>query len=77
MIGSTLLTNGKTVEVHGNAYPNVRVYVLYGSQTDVVTTDYRGAWEHAFTPIIGDTVTIKFESIKDRMNFGSHSWEVK
>jgi len=77
MIGSTLLTIGKTVEVHGNAYPNVRVYVLYGSQTDVVTTDYRGAWEHAFTPIIGDTVTIKFESIKDRMNFGSHSWEVK
>jgi len=77
MNGSTLLTGGKTIEVHGSAYPNVRVYVIYGSQTDVVMTDYRGAWEHAFTPIIGDTVTIKFESIKDRMNFGSHSWEVK
>jgi len=37
-------------------------------------SDFTG---HSFILIFGDTVTIKFESIKDRMNFGSHSWEVK
>lgn len=71
-----LHSGGKEIEVHGVAYPSMRVRAVYGSQSHAVFTNTRGEWALVLTPGVGETVTILFELVTESVSVASRTWEV-
>ncbi len=60
--GDTLISNGIPIQVYGNAYPNLSLFLTHGNKTFTATADAKGNWAIAVEPLANQSLTVSFES---------------
>jgi hypothetical protein len=74
---TTVYPQGESVEMHGSAYPGVRVTATLGEQHMSVQTNSQGDWAISVKAIKGNILKLTFDSIDDGKNIGSKAWKVE
>ncbi len=74
---TTVVAQNEFIELHGNAYPGIKVTALLGQQHLSVQTNSQGDWAISIKAIKGEKLRLIFDSIYDEKTIGIKTWKIE